>query len=142
MPANDSLQPALVNTVQRRMDEAAAISASVTGPGQRVWQYPGTVAPSDVPRLGSSFDRTQIDEAYVATLSDASNPGTSADAMALKLQADRLAAEERAFRLRHCSPVRASVHAAARRSGHSSPAGVFGGCLQRYLEDIVREGAQ
>ncbi len=138
-----SVHPVVLAAVAARMEQADAMAKSVTISTQRAWQYPVTPAlsPFDIPDHAVLFDRSAIGSNYAEVLADASNPGTTADALALKLQNDRIAVEERAFRTRHSSPIRATVHAAARRSAHAHPAGVFGGSLQKYLEDVIREGA-
>lgn len=58
----------------------------------------------------------------------------------IKLQVDIIAQAERAFALRHMSPVRARAHAAARRRGHGKSSGLFQGELLRYIQDVLASG--
>ena len=90
------------------------------GGEQRKWVLPADFAGDllDVPNLHSpSFDRTEINSKYQECLTDTESPGTVADVICLKIQIDRLAAEERAFRCRHATVVRCFAHATGRRYG-------------------------
>ncbi len=126
--------------------EAAAIAASVTATGQRPWQTGDDDSkwdgdPLNIGGITLAFDRSDIGQAYASCLSDPSHPGSTADAMALKLQSDWLAMQERAFRCRHETSVRAAVHAAARRAGHAHEKGVIKTGVIGYVQTILKQGA-
>jgi hypothetical protein len=133
---------------------AAANAAAAQGQGQRRWDGPPLVAadgsaawtgnPGDLDDVTQAFDRSCVDRAYQQALLG-EPPGTSADCLALRFQADWLAQAERAYRDRHASPVRALAHAAARRRGHGHTAGHYGALLERLarlieLGDPAQEG--
>lgn len=111
----------------------AASDIGGTGGVQRRWQLPSAPPPDtgpaapfdgdllDVPKLHEPhFVRDDINTTYQQCLSDADDPGTIGDTIALKLQMDRVAAEERAFRTRHATLVRCFAHGAGRRYGQGS----------------------
>lgn len=97
--------------------------------------------PLDILSLTQKFDRSDIVENYQQCLADSTNPGTVGDTIALKFQADWLALQERATRLRHCSSVRAKFHAAARRRGHASDRGPLTGGTVNYVEKMIKRGS-
>jgi len=88
--------------------------------GQRSWCIPTDLEASDlfaIPELHKpSFDREKINTNFCECISD-SGKGTVGDIISLTTQNDYNAAEERAFRLRHASPVRLIACAAARQRG-------------------------
>lgn len=104
----------------------------------------------DVENMSQDFDRQAIADEYgdALTVKDDvdqnGNPisasGQCAGIRGLRLQHDFVAAEERAFRLRHCSRLRAAGHAAARRRAHASPFGVFGAGTMDYVQTILGGG--
>lgn len=134
----------IVRNVAEMVTDADRLSKSVTAGSQRRWQILPLIGwsgdPLDIPGIKYKFDRTSIGSQYADCLSG-SESGTVADAMALKLQNDWLAAQERAFRLRHATSVRCAVHAAARRSGHAKESGVLTTGIQTYLENIIKGGS-
>ncbi len=140
-----SVHPELVAVLDQLAADAGELARSALAPGARVWQVPPSrsqpVGVLDIAGIGSLFDRSAIGQNYADTLSDADAPGTTGDTQSLRLQNERLAMEERAYRLRHCSPIRSAVHAAARRAGHADPAGVFGAASRGHLENLIRGGA-
>jgi len=74
--------------------------------------------PTDIPELGMAFSRSEVDglnDQYKTAIKDG---GTFADIMAINLQADYMAAMERAYRLRHAGKVRRQAWSAARLIGH------------------------
>lgn len=119
---------------------------SEAGPQPRDWQMPddekwnGDV--QDQEGVVRPFDRKDINQNYEETMSSASEVGVQADCTALKTQCDWVAAHERAFRMRHCSPVRAEVHAAARRRAHGLGAGILIGGVLQYAQDLVQQSHQ
>lgn len=96
--------------------------------------------------IQSAYDRTCPNDLYVRALtkgapisngcsSDAPDgEGRVSDCMAEKVQIDYLAIQERAFRLRHATPIRCAIHAAVRRRGHSTANDATGS--QAFLQDL------
>lgn len=103
----------------------------------REWHVPAALHdPLDVPSLHvPAWERNDINQKYaeeiVGKQGDAS--GSDGDAKAMKLQADFLAAEERAFRTRHASMVRCASFLHGRLDGH----GQEGLSLFSYLKDSI-----
>lgn len=125
--------------------DAANLAAAAAGAAQRTWQV-GPLGdwggdPLDVPGISGRFARAAIHENYAACLADPGNPGTVADTQALTLQNDWVAAQERAFRVRHCTSVRAALHAAGRRAGHADDRGVIRAGVVKYIEDVIKKGS-
>ena len=116
------------------------IAAAVTADGQRPWMVPDLGAGSwTIPGLAAAYDRSAIGEAYADILS--SSEGTLGDAMAAKLQSDYLGCQERAYRAQSTSPVRARIHAAARRSAHGNASGGVFSRIDGYVQDLIVAGA-
>ena len=106
--------------------------------GYREWHIPKDLKePLDVPALHNpAWDRNTINQTYsvdvLAGPGDAG--GTVGDLIAMKWQADFMAAEERAFRARHASLVRCASHAHGRLNGH----GQSGQSIFSFLKDAVQ----
>lgn len=92
----------------------------------------------DVPGLHQpAWDRNKINEQYSeeALKGPGIMGGTVGDLIALKWQADFMAAEERAFRLRHATPARCAALMHGRLDGHGKQSfGIFS-----FLKDGVQE---
>lgn len=105
---------------------------------QRKWQMPNpwtwnlslfNISGGDSSIKGA-FDRSRANSLYTRALlkgrrlddGDLAQPGEgrTSDCQAEKIQIDYLAIQERAFRLRHSTSIRCSMHAAVRRRGHST----------------------
>ena len=131
--------------VEALRSAASEMAASVTDEHQRPWMtldhgsWSGN--PFDIPGMTGAFDRDDINQHYAEMLSDPANLGSLGSSLALKLQVDWLAVLERAFRTRHASSVRCAVHAAARRKGHSSGAGIFSIGTLGYVQNIIQKGS-
>lgn len=104
----------------------------------RDWHTPEKVGdPLDVPSLHNpTWDRNSINQIYsVDVLGGAGKAGgTVGDLIAMKWQADFMAAEERAFRTRHASLVRCAALAHGRMSGH----GMAGKSIFSFLKDAIQ----
>lgn len=87
--------------------------------------------------ISKAFSREELDEDFLKVI-DPANPGVIGDLVSLSLQGDWLATQERAFRARHQTPVRAWMHAAGRRRGHGHDAGVINQGLLRYVENLLQ----
>jgi hypothetical protein len=100
---------------------------------QRRWQMPEPGAWNknlfDITGLTEAYDRGPLNRVYMRAFTKGpqtgyldkgpEGEGRVSDCMAMKIQIDYLAIQERAFRLRHSSSVRCSMHAAVRRRGQS-----------------------
>jgi hypothetical protein len=128
---------------------------------QRKWQMPSPWSwdlnlfhISGTPGTGSikdAFDRTRPNKLYTrALLKDPpvdakdlapAGEGRVADCQAMKIQIDHLAVQERAFRLRHATSIRCSMHAAVRRRGHSTWNDVAAGFILTNPDNVVASGS-
>lgn len=91
----------------------------------------------DVDAISDAFDREDVGVLYSEAIAD---DGTVGEAGSTKLQSDYLAMAERAFRIRHMSPIRARAQASARRTAHGDAAG----CIARvraYAQTLLDAGA-
>ena len=98
----------------------------------RPWHTPKDLADRDlldVPSLHNPcWNRNSINELYSEQLlaGPGKQGGTTGDLIAMKWQADFMATEERAFRLRHASFARCAALMHGRLDGHGRPSvGVF-----------------
>jgi hypothetical protein len=104
------------------------------------WYVPeGLVEPLDVPSLHvPAWERNEINQQYsVDVMGDPEDAGTTGDIYCLKIQADFLATEERAFRTRHASLPRAAAIAHGRLSGH----GLQGNSIFTQIKDSAEDAA-
>ena len=137
------LQPVFVDLVERFQSVAAQNAKAAFLEEQRAWSLPAprdwTGDPHDIAGMTGAFDRTDINTNYQECY-EHQPPGSTADTIAVKTQLEYVAGAERAFRTRHCSPVRAALHAAARLQGHGHGQGVFLGGVARYIKDMINYG--
>lgn len=107
--------------------------------GSSAWFIPNDIFdPTNSEEITAAFDRNQISENYQQCLEP--NSGTAGDAIALKLQGDYVACLERSYRASVASPVRCIGHSLARRAGHSSNNGVFGGGVIELVQSAITAG--
>lgn len=132
---------------KKRLDDlvakAAATSAGFRAAGQRPWNIPNGMTGADLLDIAKlhepAFNRQTINTNYEQCFQDVNSPGTVADVIALKLQVDYNAAEERAFRFRHASVCRCIVHGIGRRHGESiGPTFPY---IEETIADVVAAGA-
>lgn len=99
---------------------AAQAHNSLQGRHQRTWNIPTGLATA-LMQIGElhkpAFDRTAINNAYEQATADPKAAGTVGDVISCRLQIDYLAAEERAFRSRHCSLPRSFCLGHGRKYG-------------------------
>lgn len=132
------LDPAFVNAMSALLENARAAAAAATGDESPAWFLGDLDAWSgdalQVAAVGAAFARDGVGSAYSAALA---NGGTAGAAAGAKVQSDYLALAERAFRMRHASPVRCRLQAAGRRLAHADEeAGVIArvvACAQDFL---------
>ena len=91
--------------------------------------------PLDIDAIANAFARATSGDSYAAAMT--SSTGAVGDAMAAKMQSDYLAAMERAFRMRHASPIRCVMHAASRRLGHGNAADGPIARVQTLAQDML-----
>lgn len=130
----------LLNTLNLKTT-AEGIADSLLNEGQRPWQTPPDWSgdPLDVEGMADGFDRSEAGEVYGEALQ--SEEGSAGDAASMKLQSDYLATRERAYRLRHATPIRCALMAASRRAGHGDAgAGVFAR-VESFAQDLIVAGA-
>lgn len=90
--------------------------------------------------ISKVFDRTELEEDFLAVIDkDQPDKGVIGDLMNISTQGDWLATLERAFRSRHSTPIRAWMHAAARRRGQANNGGVIKRGMLDYVERLVKE---
>lgn len=112
----------------------------------RPWHTPSDLQGRDlldVPALHNPcWDRNDINQLYSENIlgGPGKTGGTTGDLMAMKWQADFMAVEERAFRLRHASLARCASLMHGRLSGHGSAGtGVFS-FFQQAIENSINIG--
>ena len=111
---------------------------------QQQWDGPAPVGswsgnPLELDTLADAFDRDEVNDEYVTCLTSVP-PGTTGDVSSLRMQVDYVAGAERAYRTRHCSSIRAAMHAAARRQGHGQDGGVYT-VIGRQAQSLIDRGA-
>ncbi len=130
--------------VEKMAEQSEVMSKAMLDGGVTVWELANheNKNPCDHISVRETFSRAKLDSQYQSVYSPGS-PGTDGDAKVIKLQAAYLQAMERAFRLRHCSLVRAEAFASGRRKGQGSgngplltPYGVKG-----YIERLIKLSA-
>lgn len=110
----------------------------------REWHVPPEFKdPLDVPSLHvPAWERNDINQKYseeiVGKRDDAS--GSDGDARAMKIQADFLAVEERAFRTRHASMIRCASFLHGRLDGHGQQSMSLFSYLKDSIYTIIEKG--
>lgn len=105
---------------------SGAAQDSPTALGRRDWFIPQNLLGTTVLDIGSTkdgFDRSSLGAAYSDIVLNAT--GSLAESSCVRMQSDWIAGCERAYRVRHASPVRCSIHAMGRNSGRASSRGVY-----------------
>ncbi len=131
MAHGDSGKAKVTDVFKKRINELRE-SASTQAQQWRYWQvYRKWATPEDLkdanlydtPGMHSpSWNRNEINEIYSNAVSagPGKEGGTGSGYIAMKLQCDFLAAEERAWRLRHANLVRVQAAAHGRLKGHGT----------------------
>lgn len=128
--------------LQLQKDVATSQHTAANGSGQRMWAVlpafnKDLLDPEAMTDAG--FNRDELNTNYTECLADVNNLGTTGDIVSLKQQIDYVAAAERAFRYRHCTPVRALAHSAARRYGLANSAVLD--LIQQQAANAIAAGA-
>ena len=92
----------------------------------------------DLAGMAKPWERKENEEDVIKSIKDGTKPGVVGDLISSTLQGDWLATQERAFRARHQTKIRASMHAASRRRGHGHPSGLFLKGVINYIKYIVK----
>lgn len=125
---------------------AENIYKGLKGDGQRKWPdyrrnaWDGSI--SDLEGFTKAFDRSDIGQDAKNAVKDPEQAGVVGDFILCQLQGDYVACFERAYRARNSSSIRAKIHAAARRNGHSHERGVLQAGIVNYLENISKLASQ
>ena len=140
MPVGD-IDPVFLSNLVLLQQDGLEIAAATTNGGVRSWML-GDLSlwagsPLAIDTIGAVFDREALGETFADAMAD--DEGSLGDMGSALLQSDHLAVQERAFRLRHASPVRCRLHAASRRLGHSQNGGVLSR-VAAYAQDILVAG--
>lgn len=110
----------------------------------RKWAVPKEVKNLlHVPSLHNpAWDRNEINKLYSAEIlsGDPEKGGTTADLIAMKVQNDFLAAEERAFRLRHASYTRCVAMMHGRFDGQGATENGLFTFVKKSIEQIIDAG--
>jgi hypothetical protein len=112
----------------------------------RPWHTPEELLDKDmllVPGMHNpAWSRNEPNTIYCENVMGGANSdgGNAGDTIAMKLQIDFLAVEERAWRMRHMSLIRGACLAHGRMHGHSNaPQGVFKRA-ERVVKDYIKAG--
>ena len=125
----------IIQHLQASADNAADASLNAE---LRQWEVPtGITSVLDSESIGTALSRDSVGDQYGSALF---NGGSSGDAASLKLQSDYLAVYERSFRARHLTPVRANLHAAARRKAHGVATNGMFARVATYAQDLILAG--
>lgn len=90
--------------------------------------------------IAKVFARNELEEDFNTVIDpDQADKGVIGDLMTISTQGDWLATNERSFRSRHSTPVRAWVHAAGRRRGHAHDGGIIQRGLLDFVERLLKE---
>ena len=139
-----SVSTVFTQRLRELQQNADDMQKAFQGEGQRTWQVPTELETSllDIAKLHDpAFDREEINNEYQNATNDPTNAGTTGDVIALKLQIDYNAMEERAFRHRHMSLCRAMCAGHGRRRGQGR--GILwtaGKGVEREFTSIIAAG--
>lgn len=95
--------------------------------------------PQDLDGLVKPFSREEHRDDVEAAIADADDAGPIGDLVASSWQGDLLACMERSYRAKYSNRVRRSAHAAARREGHASDAGVLRRGMLGTVEGALKQ---
>jgi len=89
--------------------------------------------------MRSPFDKTENEEDVRESIKDSKSPGVVGDLIVSVMQGDYLAVQERSFRSRHTTRVRATIHRSARAYGQQHNAGVLQQGVVGHAEGILKQ---
>jgi|TARA_R110000824_G_scaffold16491_4_gene68428 hypothetical protein len=141
--AKSEIRERFLAQLNKAAETATAVSNATLLKAQRRWHlvdkgdWDGDLF--NITDIGKAFSRKENEEDVAEAIKDGASPGTSGDLMVSVMQGDYLAAQERAFRVRHQSRARADIHAAARRMGHAHDKGIFKRGIKGVIENILKQ---
>ena len=141
--AKSEIRARFLAQLNKAAETADAVSKATLLDAQRRWHlvdkgdWDGDLF--NITDIGKAFSREENEADVAETIKDGKSPGTSGDLIVSVMQGDYLAAQERAFRVRHQSRIRADIHAAARRMGHASDKGIFKRGIKGVIENILKQ---
>lgn len=152
MAHGDTNKAKLTAVFEKRINELEASARSQAQQFRyfnvyRKWHTPNELSNAnlyDTPGMSSpTWDRNEINQIYSndVLLGPGKDGGTTSGTTAMKLQCDFLAAEERAWRLRHINLVRAACLAHGRIYGHGSRGPSIFSTLKNMIEEYIQAGA-
>lgn len=109
-------------------DHAEALLNAATSGGAPKWFVPGEFQDSLInpvtlagpgPDAGGKFSRKAVNAQYESMVASYTEAGTTGDIISLKLQNDYVAMMERAWRIRHATPLRSHALSIARDFGQA-----------------------
>lgn len=128
--------------IERAKDTHKAITEAQ--PESVKWNYPtdweGDPV-TDLDEMHEPFNRDEANQDFIDAIKTP-NTGKSGDLIVSTIQVEYMAIQERAFRLRHLTRVRAAIHAAARMKSHSEKGGLFERNHRGFLERILKASAR
>jgi hypothetical protein len=133
--------------VSQLEDRAGQMATSFRYQGDaREWHTPEELKDKellDVPNLHEpSWNRDAINQLYSQSILNAPgrSSGTTGDLIAMKLQADFMATEERSWRMRHASLVRCACFMHGRLDGHGLPKKSVFSFLKDGVQSHIKAG--
>lgn len=91
----------------------------------------------DYEGMAKAFNRNDVSTIVQRAVASADASGTQGDMIVATMQGDFLASEERAYRERHRSFVRARIHATGRHLGKASKGGVYLRGYKGAVDDML-----
>lgn len=141
--STSDVRSTFVSSINDMATAALSIANAAKTAGQRRWSRPsgwnGDL--NNLDAISTAFNRQQNNQDFINAIKDAKQPGTVGDLEVSQIQIDYLAAQERAFRARHCSRLRRSLHAAARKYGHGVDNGVLKRGILGYVTGLAQSAA-
>lgn len=152
MAHGDSSKAKVTDVFKKRINELRDMAATQSRQWRywevyRKWHTPDDLKEAnlyDTPGMHSpTWNRNEINEIYSNQVcaGPGKEGGCNSGYVAMKLQCDFLAVEERAWRLRHVNLVRAQAAAHGRLKGHGTPALSVFDVLLSAVEKWVQSGA-
>ena len=137
------LRKTFIKQLDKTVETGNDIVKSTQLAGQRKWHqldkgdWDGDLF--NIADIGKAFTREENEEDVANAIKDTASPGTTGDLVVSVLQGDYLAAQERAFRMRHQSRIRSDMHSSARRMGHGHDKGVLNRGIKGTIENILKQ---
>lgn len=143
--AKGKIDPKFQTRIDDLQEKARSQSAHFrTHSGTRAWHTPDDMKTRDlldVPNLHEpAWNRDSLNQLYCDTILSFDKSGLVGDLAGVKRQINFMAAEERAWRLRHASKSRCMAVSHGRIDGHGNKRGIFNMILNE-AENLIKFGA-